>query len=354
MQIKTVKLQEMMSKAIRGVGNNKLLPITTLIALEVKDNMLTITSTDATNFLYVRQEVESDDFYVCVQAEQFSKLVAKMTSENIALDVEDGSLVVKGNGTYTIALPMDEDGTMVKYPNPIATFEKSNSIGTLDVATIKTILTTIKPALSPQVDASCYAGYYVSDVVMATDNYKLNALDSSILSEPKLISAEMMNLLDVMSDSVEVYTMQDKLVMTSKDCAVYGNVQIGIEDFNVDVLRELVASEYPSMCKIPKANLLQLLDRIALFVGAFDDGAVTLTFADNGLMVSSKQLSGSETIPYLECNNFAPFVGMIDINCLQTQIKAQTCDVIELWFGEATAIKVVDGSITSVVALLVD
>ena len=51
--INAVKLQEMVSRASKGVGNNKLIPITSLNCIEVKDNVLTLITTDATNYLYI-------------------------------------------------------------------------------------------------------------------------------------------------------------------------------------------------------------------------------------------------------------------------------------------------------------
>ena len=51
--IKTTTLQEMIAKAIKGASNNKLIPLTSLMAIEVKDKVLTLTTTDATNYLYI-------------------------------------------------------------------------------------------------------------------------------------------------------------------------------------------------------------------------------------------------------------------------------------------------------------
>ena len=50
----------------------------------------------------------ADSKNVEVQAELFSKLVAKTTTETITLTLKESSLEVKGNGTYNIELPLDE------------------------------------------------------------------------------------------------------------------------------------------------------------------------------------------------------------------------------------------------------
>lgn len=353
MQIKTTKLQELLSKATKGVGNNKLIPLTSLMALEVKDGELTVTTTDATNYFYVKEKVDGDDFYVCIQADQFSKLVSKITTESITLTVKDNALEVRGNGTYSIPLPIDVDGSIVKYPNPLDDVTLDNKIGEFSVATIKDVLSTIKPGLAVKMDFPQYTNYYMGDCVIATDTFKVNHMDEQVFDTPKLVSGDTMNLLDVVTDdTIEVYENNGKLIFSTPSCIVYGVAMNGIEDFPVDVINGYVSQKFPSMCKLPKANILQLLDRIALFVSDFDDGAIELTFTREGLLVSNRQSSGTELIPYIEIEDFADLVGSVDILMLQTQIKAQRGDVIELWFGEPNAIKLVDDNITSVVALL--
>ena len=120
--LKTEKLKEMVSRAVKGAGNNKLIPITSLMAIELENGTLSIITTDATNYLYVKEEhVVGQDFWVTVPVDVFSKLVARMTCENITLDLntELGVLSIKGNGNYKIELPLDEDGNLIKYPDPL-------------------------------------------------------------------------------------------------------------------------------------------------------------------------------------------------------------------------------------------
>lgn len=86
--VKTAQFQAMVSKAVRGAGLNKLLPITGMMCIEKKDGVLSIYTTDTANYLQVRMDLpEGDDIYVVVPADTFSKLISKMTSERITLSV---------------------------------------------------------------------------------------------------------------------------------------------------------------------------------------------------------------------------------------------------------------------------
>ena len=162
--IKTVELQEMVSKAVKGSSQNKLLPLTSLMKIEVKEKVLSLVTTNMSDYLYIKKKVDGDDFYAVVQTEQFSKLVSKMTSENITLTLDNAVLNVKGNGNYKIELPLDESGEAIKYPDPVAelTFEGEAS-STINLSTIKTILATNKAALAVTMEVPVYTGYYVGD-----------------------------------------------------------------------------------------------------------------------------------------------------------------------------------------------
>ena len=357
--LKTEKLKEMVSRAVKGVGNNKLIPLTSLMALEVKDNKLTLITTDATNYLYVVEDkVVADDFYVVVDADTFSKLISKMTCENVTLEVASGVWVlnVKGNGNYKIELPLDENGEPIKYPDPVENLDLSSaSEKTINRTTVQVILDTIKPALAVTLENPCYTGYYVGNQVVATDTYKIASMDINLIGEKRLVSPEFMDLLSVVNaEKINVMYTDTDIVCSTPDCIVYGKFMEGIEDYAIDAIMVLVETEINSFCSIPKNAILQLLDRLSLFVGTYDKNAIHLTFTPNGLQVSSKAANGVEIIDYISSENFRDFTCTVDIQMLTQEIKAIQNDVVELYYGEDNAIKMTDGNITIIIATLDD
>lgn len=355
MQINTTTLQEMVSRAIKGAGNNKLIPITSLMNIELQeDKTLVLTTTDGTNYLYVKSlnAVGDEPFYATVEVDIFSKLISKMTSETVTLSLENSCLEVSGNGKYLIELPLDENGDIIKYPNPIP--DDMTNYVEINLTTVMSILNSVKPSLAVSIeDGVCYTGYWVGDKVVGTDTFKISSLNVPVFGDAKLISAEMMNLLSVMtSEKILVRVYEDKLEFSTPDCVVYGPELGGIEDFQIDAISGLVDSEFTSKCKFPKTTLLQLLDRLSLFVGTYDKNGVNLTFTKKGLAVSSKASNGTEIIPYLESKKFKEFACTIDIQMLQALVKTQTGDSVEVWYGQENAIKLVDGNITQILALM--
>ena len=356
--MKTEKLKDMVSRAVRGVGNNKLIPLTSLMAIEVKNSQLSIITTDATNYLYIMEDkVVADDFYAVVDANTFSKLISKMTCDSVDLEVKEDVYVleVRGNGKYRIELPLDEDGQPVKYPDPHSQISEVQDCGTVNKTTFNVILETIKPALATTLEVPCYTGYYMGEQIVATDTYKIASMDVELFEEAKLVSSELLDLLAVMnSEKINVYVNGEEVVYSTPDCVVYGKFMDGIEDFAIDPIMDLVNIEIDSFCAVPKNAILQLLDRLSLFVGTYDKNAIYLTFTNVGLQISSKAANGVELIDYISSSDFKEFTCAIDIQMLTNEVKAIKNDVIELYYGADNAIKMTDGNITIIVALLED
>ena len=357
LKISTAKFQEMVSRAGKGASNNKLIPITSLMLVELKNNVLQLVTNDATNYLYIKEDkVAGEDFYAVVPVDTFAKLISKMTCDSIELKIRNNTqiLEIKGNGNYKIELPLDEDGQTIKYPNPVATFaDGSATEQVINRTTVKVILDTIEPSLATTLENPCYTGYYAGDSVVATDTYKIASLNVKLFDSPKLISAELMNLLSVMTTERIVALVRDNNVLfKTPDCVVYGTFMEGIDEYAIDAITDLVDTEFTSSCTIPKNALIQMLERLSLFVGAYDKNGVYLTFTNDGVQVSSKASNGVEIISYVNSDNFTPFTCEVDIAMMMQEVKAIQSDVIHLYYGADNAIKFEDGNIKIIVALM--
>lgn len=362
LEVNTAMLQSMVAKAVKGAGNNNDLLITQLMGIELKDNQLSLATTNNVNYLYIIQDkVSGDDFNVVVPVEKFSKLISKLTCENVVLEVTEANkgeldkLVIHGNGRYVIELPYDEEGELVEFNNPLANMSTEDwGASTLNLSTARLILSTAKAALQVGKADSCYSNYYMGDRVVATDTYKICGIDINIFDEPKLISPELFDLLDVMSEEDITVNYRDEYVIFQTDSVIiFGEVEEGVDEFKIDAISSLLDDTFPSECKIEKAKLLQMLDRIALFVDVLDKNSIYLTFTKDGIEVMSKKDSGSELIPYKESTNFQEYTCCLDIDLFKTQIKAYASDVITMLYGK-DQIKLVCGNVKQIIALADD
>ena len=361
--VSTAKFQEMLSKASRGASNNRLLPITTYVVIELKNNTLTLMTTDGTNYLYVADaDVQGDDFYVCVETDTIVKLVSKITSDDITFELFDSYLEVKANGHYKLPLQIDDStgkgGIVIS--SPLEDFRDSMSqIGRLTVSDIKTILNGLKSSVATTLEIPCYAHYYFGEHVIATDTVIASAYDKSLLGvgeTPRLVNVNMVNLLDVMSTDVDIYANDTKMMFKSDDCVIFGTMPQGIENYAIDALNNLFNQQYSSVCSVSKSALVDALDRIRLFVGKFDDGEILLEFADDGIKISSKMSTGIEIVPYIDKNiqlsTEGTFVAHITIQMLYNRVHSFMSDDVEIEFGLSNVIKLSDTDVITVIALI--
>jgi len=351
--IKTLKFQEMVSKAAKGASENKLLPITSMLAIQLVSNKLTLITTDTSNTLkIITDKIEGEDFYAVVPVDVFSRLIAKTTSESIILTLKDNLLEVKGNGTYNIALPMDEEGVIVF---PEYNFQKRADAKIVNLTTIKAILSINKAAIAKTMDSPCLCGYYANDMVITTDENVIcfNKLD--LVGEPILISPEMMELLSLnSSEKINFFHTDNYFLFETDDLVLYGAEHDGKELFPATEINTYLTETFPAMCKLPKALIQNVIDRLSLFIEPYDKNGAYFTFTKMGVKITSKKSSSVELVPYAESKKFTPFMCCVDIPMLKSQIDANPSESIELWYGHDAAIKMTSGNVTQVIALLED
>ena len=351
--IKTQKLQELVAKSVKGVGYDKNIPMTTMMGITVNNGKLTLSSTDATNYLYITGELEgaTENIDISVYADVFSKLVAKLTTEETSLKLDGRSLVVTANGQYTMSLPIDENGNLVVFPKKSITDIKQ--LGIVSTENKKLMLTSLRPSLSA-VKESVYSNYYIGELAVSTDRAMMCVLDEPLFEEPKMLRKEFVDLWELISGDVAVAISGTDIVTKSAidGVEIYSKVDSSDTEFNLEGVKKMVAFDNSAFCKIRKADLLSLLERIALFVGAYDDSTITMKFTDTCLEITSKTQSGSEAIDYMESINPIELTTKIDINRLIVQLKSYPSDVVELWYGSDFCIKLTDGKLSQVLALV--
>ena len=355
-KLKTKELQSMVTEAIECVSNNKLIPLTSLMDVKVKDNRLTLTTTDATNYFYImRDKVMCEDFEVSVFADLFTKLIQKTTSEDVSLVIENGAMTVKGNGSYTMELPLDENGQVIHFPKKLNEPINLPQIATLKRSTVKNILAVNRNSLAQTVEVPSLTEYYCGEEVITSDRYKVCSTAIKMFEEPKLISSTQMDLLGVVSDeNITVSDGGSYLLFETEHEMLYAPNEASADTFPIDAIKSLLSTEFDSKCTVNKGAVLNVLDRLSLFVSPYDKKGIYLTFTRNGLMLGNKKSSGSELVAYSASENFKDFVALIDIEMLKSQVNTIAGDDLVIKYGNDIAIEIVENNITEIIALAED
>ena len=356
LKIKTCDLRSMVDKAIKCSSNNKLIPLTSLMNIKVSQNVLSVTTTDATNYFYAyaKDKVNCEDFEISVVADLFTKLIQKTTSDFVELKLEDNVLKIKGNGVYTMALPLDENGSVIKFPVK-DDFKFGPNTQVIKETTIQTILATNKAALAISVELPSLTAYYCGDKVVTSDSYKICSTAIKVFDKPMLITASLMELLGVLdTEDINVSISDKNIMFRTPSEKIYAPIAEGIDTFPIDAINGLLDQEFVSKCVVPRAAILSVIDRLCLFVSPYDKKGIYLTFTPEGLMLSSKKSSGTETVPYMASENFQNYTCLIDVEMFKSQIATQSSEKLELYYGSSTAIKTVNNNITQIIALMED
>lgn len=357
MKVVTNRMKEAVNKAIKGAGFNNLIPITSMIGIKLSDGKLRLLTTDMTNTLcIIIDKVAGEDMDITVDADKFGKLIAKTTSEDIGLAVNEDVLYVKGNGTYKIPLISDEEG-LISFPDV-------NLMEDIKTTDCKTKLSSVmqayninKSALAKTLENPALTGYYCGENVISTDANVItfNGFKMLDCENPILISAQQMQLLTLnTSEDIDVFMDDNTIQFVTEDVIIDGALMEGIEDFPANEVNAYLDEAFTSSCKVPKDLLLSVLDRLALFIEPYDKNGAYFTFGRKGINIHSKKDASTETINYVESKDFAPFVCCVDIPMLKEQLQANPDDTVKICYGNENALKIESGKVTQVIALLED
>lgn len=360
MKIKTEVLKELVSKVSVGVGGNKFIPITELISIKTNAGGIQLSATDATNYLFVESgDYNGESFEATVYAEQFIKLVGKITSEDTTLNIVDGNFVVRtNNGTYTIELPLDENGEPIKYPDPRESVDDSK-LSKIQLDTVDKIIRLAKPALATTLERPVLTNYYVGESVFATDGSIVTEYKESLVEKPVLMSARLMDIIGSFTgDTVDVFIGDGFIEAYCNGTEVYSKLGDSADEYATESVKKFVATEFDNWCKVRKADLLSALDRIALFVSKYDNQAIHLTFDRSNIIVANVKAGSEEIVEYTErkvnkgAKKFDPFDVYINVQMLAEQLKAYDGEVVTINYGTDFAISLTSDTTTQIVSLM--
>ena len=360
MRIKTEILKEMISKAVKGAGMNKMLPITNLIGIQFKEDSignagtLTLMTKDGYNDLLISNEVEGKgDFYTIVNVETFSKLIGKTTKEFIELENEDNYLKVKGNGEYKLQLPINEEGEIVKFPKKDLSIFNQNS-EEIPIQKIKSALNSGKVCVAKTMEFPCITGYYISDKLLTTNRQMVCFVDERMVDNNILLSESTSELLQLFEDEVVKLSRNDKneLLFSSNNIKLIAKELEDKEQYPVQLIENLLNTKYDFCIKVNKQELLNVLDRMSLFITEYDEGGIYLNISENGLQIRSQQSDATEIISITSNEIGNDFECLVDIEMIKSQVQTMASDAVEIYYGQKSSIKLKEGNTTMVLSLV--
>jgi len=353
--INTQVLQTAINKAIKGAGNSKFSAITSLMNFVVDSGNFSITTTDSNNYFTVTDKIlNGDPVTFTVNVDTFSKLIMKTSVENIKIDVTDSFISVTGNGTYKIPIQLDVDGTPIKYP--VHEINNPEYSGTIKTSVIKTLILHNKPSLALTLEAPYLVNYLcLKNRVISADTFNICITQLPTFDKDVLIPPNVFELLSMTSEEDITYKIyQNNILFKTEKMKLFAVLPEGIEEYPVSTIDAILEREYGSDCILPKTALLNIIDRLSLFISDNDQNGLYMTFTQAGVKVESAHDDGIETVPYQGSNNFKDFTCFVGVESLKKQLNARVGETVHLYYGEPSTFRIEEDNVIQIISLLDD
>ena len=159
-------------------------------------------------------------------------------------------------------------------------------------------------------------------------------------------------LLLVEDETTNILHKDNELIFFNENFKISGKELEGKETYPVQQIEGLLQTSYNNTIKVNKQELLNVLDRMSLFVSDYDKGGVFLDFEIRGLTLKSQKSNAVEVIQTPETNDRATFNCLVDIEMLKSQIETISTDVVEIQYGQEKSIKILDENCIHIISLL--
>ena len=163
-----------------------------------------------------------------------------------------------------------------------------------------------------------------------------------------------MELLGVMTGSIDVMKSEKNIIFSTDLECIISNTLTDVNDFPLAPIENLLGTDMASSCVIPKDVVLNVLDRLSLFMSNYDNKGIDIVVTKDGVMFRTTSSNGVEVVPYIDSQNFVDYTCRINIEMLKEQLSTHAENNIKLYYGNPKIIKLESGNITQVIALMED
>ena len=239
---------------------------------------------------------------------------------------------------------------MVKFP--IIVEQLPTTTYKINLNNLQETIKVAKASVAKTMEVPCLTGYYLSNNIISTDRQVMCSIENELIEEPVLISSEMAELLLLVEGDKEIDFAMDNgnIIFFNNNYIITGKELEGKENYPVQAVEGLLKTAYDNTIKVNKTELLNILDRMSLFITAYDKNGIYLTFNTERISIQSQKSNAIETIVLPE--ERPTFNCLVDIEMMKAQIETISTDEVEIQYGQEKSIKIVDGTISHIISLL--
>ena len=368
--LKTEELNDICSKILFAVDNSGLSEITETLELVLSNKELYLQVTNREYFIKVKLSTNIDgDFHATVNAELFLKLISKITTELVTLEVSDKCLLITGNGKYK--LPLVYDGSeLLKLPE--ITINNVTNTFDIDGTVLDSIYTyNSKQLIGKVITNPVQSLYYVDKegAITFTSGACVNKFsldeDVKLLLNSKLVKLFKLFKTDTVNFTIGQDTLTGELIQTKARfktnsielTAILPTNDSAIKRVPAKVIRERAYKDYPYSVTLNRTELLQSINRFSIFSSkstAIDSNYGIYSFGTNKVVISDINKTNSEELVYANETSISDeYTATIDFNDLKSILDSMSGEFVTLNFGDNQAIVCVKDNVYNVIPEIV-
>lgn len=352
--LKSEELKDICSKILTAVDSNGLSEITETLELNLVDKILYLNVTNREYFVKIKLSTEVEgEFHATVHAELFLKLISKITTELVTLEIDDNNLLISGNGKYK--LPMVYEGSELLVLPKIEIMNETNSF-TIPGSTLNSIYTYNSKQFSMgNIINPIQSLYYVDEqgAITFTTGATVNKFTLSspikLLFNSKLVKLfKLFKKEDVQfkigQDQISDEIVQTKVKFVSSDIELTAILPMNdaeVQKVPVQAIRERAFKGYDNIAVINREELLQTINRLSIF--SYSSTAIDRTFgifefgADEVIIKDINKVN-SEKVKYSNSINISEnYICVLDFNDIKLVLETTGDEFVNLSFGDHQA-----------------
>lgn len=365
MILETKLFKEVCSTILSAIDNSELSTLKETLELKTEGTSLFLNVTNREYFASAKFNLEhEEDFHATVNATQFLKLVATLTSSQIELVAHDTYLAIKANGNYKLPY-IFEDNHLLELPeiiieNPTVTMSVSGD-------TLNSILQfNSKEIAKASVAQPIQKLYYIDEQGCIT--FTTGAcVNNFTLPEPikVLINNRLVKLFKLFKKEMVTFTLGYDAVVTGENSEII-QTKVKFETPSI-ILTAITPSTDQMLNKVPverirtlankargckavlnKDAFLQAVTRLSLFT---NNDTLDMTCTVDNIVIRSGE--NEETLTVENGSNvteeLASYSMLVNLTSLKIVLETCTEQYVTMGYGDHTAITINRGGVINVI-----
>lgn len=277
MILKTKEFKEVASTILKAIDNSETSTLKETLELKTVRSILFLNITNKEYYASVKFNLEGEEnFHATVNANQFLKLVAAVTTPEIELTIHDTYILFKANGNYKIPLIFENDKLMEL---PLITIENP----TVEMNISGEILESILNYNSKEIEKNAFKPiqrcYYLDQEGCITFSFGGACVNSFTLEKPisillndrlvklfKLFKNDMVSFTlghDIAANNVIQTKVKFETTAITLTAILVNNSSLA--EVPVDKIRSLTNRVFEQSVVLDKVNFIQAIDRLMIF-----------------------------------------------------------------------------------------